>query len=261
MAEKTLLHFKTVPPKSSYFPDNICWVPTERAEEWIFDNYATDAEKTLPAAPYFAPEEVEALDSVEKVNTFIDKQEDAVNDSQTALTKHGSELERISGKITALQKKRDAEKVGSYQYVKFNTQVEELKGQLPKLEKQVTKLANDKKQAEILLVNARIKFIEVSFRDLAIRKEYDVLKKKAAELIEHNEKVKEIFRDATAGFSLGFQPDLPFLSDRYMGAVQNTLAKSEDVIKRISDKMADKLRSKLWTFYREDFEGKLEADD
>ena len=258
---RTLLYFKTVPEKSAYFPGDICWVPDSKAEEWIFDEHAIDASKTLDPKPYYAPDEVEKLSSAEEVQDFLNQKSADIQKYADKLKVTGKEIQRISAKITELRTKRDKKEVGTYQYVQVNTQIEELLKQLPELEETIKQCADKKKRAKILYCNAQIKYYGKIFKTLNESPEFKELDKQVKKVIEQNDKVKKLFKKATEGVHVGFTPRYPYLTGRPISLIENSLGKSDEILEEISEQIIKKFRSTLYEFYAKDFEGKLRDDE
>lgn len=247
-----------VPPKHGYFVHDLCLASAEKAEKWIYDGYAKDAEKIVDPEPYFNPESLRKVKDgdLEAFAKEKKKEYSSLNERLRDLTKEITEDEK---NLTNLQKKKAA--TGSaYDRMNLTKRIDQIVERISKAEKEVFEIAPKIKSVKIECINAEIKIIDLRFQSFVDNGIHQKARKKAEELLDINSKLEKTFERAISEFNRPFLPIQPYMTGHAKSIVEKTFVESEDVLKDVQKRLTSHLQSQLNTMYKEAVLSSLQDD-
>lgn len=261
MADKYIpFYFKSVPHKTAYYPDSLGMVTPEKAKEYEFDGYGFPTDEVLPRKPYFNIPKLEDMQG-KKLKKFIDDSTNEIIRINNEIESTGKEITSISDKVDELIKKRDKLPRGSYKYVMATKDIDEMADKLPPLDEKIREISINKKQLDIELLNARVKFVNEFFEKFKNHEAFSKIPKLAEELIKENSKAIEAYKDFTKHISVGYTSKTPFLNSGVVASMKSCLVNYEAAIDEMKANTENRYLSKLQQIFEDDFRSKLRAQD
>lgn len=253
-------YIEKAPPKTSYWKDSLVLVTEDLANRYEFDGYGYRTDKILDREPYFNIPKVEKLEG-KKLKGFIEDVTEEITEINSGIDSNGKRIERISNKVDEVIRKRDTHPRGSYDYVLLSKDVDQLAEKLPSIEEEIEKFVVKRKQLTIELLNAQVKYVVDFFEDFKNNEAFSKIPGIAAQLIEENEKAVQAYTDFTKIISVGFTASTPFLSNRLVGAMKNSLVNYDKVLDQMKEKAANRYRAKLQEIFEKDFRNMLKEEE